>query len=217
MDARLPTPVALGNLQKPRMISLANLKVREGELVSATKYNAMLDAVAAALTLRDSPTVRVSRVGRGMFLDARSKKPASGYPFKVASEPTARGIALRWSTGKLAGLIPTIGGIKIDDATKTADKRPPALDVPRAKLRNGEAFVYFTVKLSPEWEPLNVEVGIHSQPPKPLAFEAVKLAATVQLDSAGNLEAIGWLQHHLDFWPALRTADGKCQPFFWVT
>lgn len=215
MDARLPSPMAVRSLQTTGMISLQKLKVREGELVSASKYNAMLEAVEAALTLRDSPTVRVSRVGRGMFLETKSKAPANAYPFKLSVETTAAGVALRWTVGKVAGLEPEIRGIKLS-STKTADKRPPALDVPRAKLINGEAFVYFHLSLSRQWEPLKVELELHSQPPKAKAFEAYKLAATVQLSDSGQLEAIGWVQHNEDFWAALRTPDGKSHGFFYA-
>jgi len=216
MDARLPAAVAIGGLQKTRMISLQKLKVREGELVSASKYNAMLEAVEAALTIRDSPTVRVSRVGKGMFLETKRKPAGTSHPFKISAEVTATGLALRWAVGKVAGLEPVIGGIKISDATKTADKRPPALDVPRAKLKDGEAFVYFLVKLSTAWEPLSVELQLHPTPPKAKAFEAYKLAATVQLNASGQMEALGWVQHNEEFWASLRTPDGKSHGWFYA-
>jgi len=198
-------------------ISLQHWKVKAGDELSATQFNAFLAAVESLTDLTGGPGVRVAQLGSQVCISARQRSTAFKHPFKVASSAKAGGLALSFSQGFIGGVEPKIGDRRISEPDDK--KKLPAITVTSDDINDvGLAFVFARIAVGAAyWQISGITIEAQKSLPAPAPLLAWKLLAIVVADKNKRPRSVvPIVSSNLGFAASNRKPSGRFRPWFWL-
>lgn len=196
------------------MKSLVELKVAEGEPISAEAWNALVDAIRSAQILGGS-NVRVNRTPNGTFVTALpGALPVSGA-FAVSLGSSTSGQVCTVSRGLIDGIEPVINEKKISGDPEQPDELPPTLPLPKPSAAEG--YIYLECMLGREsWRITKAEITFEAKPPAAKEWTAYKLIAILRKADTEWQVAHQAVHFNLGHYPYGHKSSGKARHLFFA-